>query len=325
LFSISALDSFSFEFAVTVWRGRQRSVEHAALVGGDHVLNVNECIISSVCLEKLEGLHDEVTKVKLLALTVVDLVTLVQVLGLEQVHDGEDLTVVRHQGFSNGVTASDELLKNLQASRNDITVAGVQRSLDGDDELGDDGKDLSLTVLEEVEDALDSKESVWVLLLADTFHEDGEVMMVVKLVDFNLPVDLVGGAVLDLDGKISAVVESAELRGRDGSPLAGTGSRGQGCGFGNGLVQGADFASVTLTTLGVVNFGGSDGLLLSSKRHGLEDGTGLLGLVRGGEVTESRVLRSRQKLVVGNLEPLGTSSGKNVLKVILKDHAASEI
>jgi len=128
LFSISALDSFSFEFAVTVWRGRQRSVEHAALVGGDHVLNVNECIISSVCLEKLEGLHDEVTKVKLLALTVVDLVTLVQVLGLEQVHDGEDLTVVRHQGFSNGVTASDELLKNLQASRNDITVAGVQRS-----------------------------------------------------------------------------------------------------------------------------------------------------------------------------------------------------
>ena len=126
MFSISALDSISLEFAVTVWRGRQRSVEHAALVGGDHVLNVNECIISAVCLEHLECLHDEVTKVATLALTVVDLVTLVQVLRLEQVHDGEDLAVVGHQGFSDGVAARDELLQDVQSRGDDFRVTCVQ-------------------------------------------------------------------------------------------------------------------------------------------------------------------------------------------------------
>ena len=55
-------------------------------------------------------------------------------------------------------------------------------------------------MLEEVEDALDSKESVWILLLTDSLHEDGKVMMVVELVDFDLPVNLVRGAMLNLDG-----------------------------------------------------------------------------------------------------------------------------
>ena len=84
--------------AVLVCRGlvQARSVKHAALVGGDHVLNVNECIISAVCLEKLESLDDQVAKVLTLALAVVHRITLVQVLGLEKVHDGEDLTVVGH-------------------------------------------------------------------------------------------------------------------------------------------------------------------------------------------------------------------------------------
>ena len=79
-------------------------------------------------LEQLERCHDEVTKVLALTLTVVDLITLVQVLGLEQVHDWEDLTVVWHQGFSDGVTARNELLQDMQSSCDDIAVTGVQRS-----------------------------------------------------------------------------------------------------------------------------------------------------------------------------------------------------
>ena len=50
-----------------------------------------------------------------------------------------------------------------------------------------------------------------------------------------------------------------------------------------------------------------------------------LGHVTRGEVTEGRVLRFGQKLVVGNLERLGASSVKNVLEMILKDHAASKV
>jgi len=108
-----------------------------------------------------------------------------------------------------------------------------------------------LTVREQVKDTLDGKESVGILLLADTFHEDGEVVMVVELVHLNLPSNLVGGAVLNLDGQISTVVETAELTGRDRSSFDGTSLGGQSGGPLDGLVQGADLTSGTLATLGV--------------------------------------------------------------------------
>ena len=114
--------------AVLVCRGlvQARSVKHAALVGGDHVLNVNECIISAVRLEKLESLNDQVAKVLTLALTVVDRITLVQVLGLEEVHDGENLTVVWHEGLADGVAAEDKMLQDVEGGGNDGGVTGVQ-------------------------------------------------------------------------------------------------------------------------------------------------------------------------------------------------------
>jgi len=134
-----------------------------------------------VRLEHLEGLDDEVAKVLSLALTVVDSVTLVDVFSLEEVHDRENLSVVGHEGLTDGVAAQDEVLKDVKRRGNDIGIARVQRGLDRDDELGDDGKHLSVTGSEEVEDTLAGKESVGLLLLTDTFHEDGEVMMVVEL------------------------------------------------------------------------------------------------------------------------------------------------
>ena len=102
------------------------SVEDAALVGGDHVLNVNECIITAVLLEKLERLNDEVAQVRALALGVVDFVALVPVLGLEEVEHGENLAVVGHEGLADGVTAPDEGLQDLQGRSNDFFVARVQ-------------------------------------------------------------------------------------------------------------------------------------------------------------------------------------------------------
>ena len=114
--------------AVLVCRGlvQARSVKHAALVGGDHVLNVNECIISAVCLEELESLDNQVAKVLSLALTVVDSITLVQVLGLEEVHDGENLTVVWHEGLADGIAAKDKVLQDVEGGGNDGGVTGVQ-------------------------------------------------------------------------------------------------------------------------------------------------------------------------------------------------------
>ena len=113
---------------VLVCRGlvQARSVKHAALVGGDHVLNVNECIISAVRLEEFESLDNQVTEVLTLALTVVDSITLVQVLGLEEVHDGENLTVVWHEGLADGVAAEDKLLQDVEGGGNDGGVTSVQ-------------------------------------------------------------------------------------------------------------------------------------------------------------------------------------------------------
>ena len=58
--------------------------------------------------EHFEGLLDKVTQVSSLTLAVVDLVTNVLVADLEEVQDGEDLSVVGDEGLTNGVRAADE-------------------------------------------------------------------------------------------------------------------------------------------------------------------------------------------------------------------------
>ena len=77
-------------------------------------------------LKELKGLDDEVTEVLSLSLGVVDAVTNVQVLGLEEVHDGQDLTVVWHKSLTDGIGAEDESLKDVESDGNDLWVAGVE-------------------------------------------------------------------------------------------------------------------------------------------------------------------------------------------------------
>lgn len=105
-----------------------------------------------------------------------------------------------------------------------------------------------MSVVKEIKDTLNSKESVWVLLLADSLHEDGKVMMVVKLANIDLPLDFVGRSVLNLDGEISTVVEAAELRDGNGSAVVGTSSGLDDSRLGLGSVEGADLATVTLSS-----------------------------------------------------------------------------
>ena len=78
-------------------------------------------------LEELEGLDNKVAQVLALALGVVDLVALVQVLGLEQVHDRQDLAVVGHEGLTDGVAAKHEALQDVEGDGDHIRVARVQR------------------------------------------------------------------------------------------------------------------------------------------------------------------------------------------------------
>ena len=98
----------SLSSAIVGWVNR--SVEDAAFISGDHIFNVDEGVFSSVDLEHLEGLLDQVAQVKALPLAVIDLVTQVEVLDLEQVEDGQDLPVIGHEGLTNGVRAGDQCL-----------------------------------------------------------------------------------------------------------------------------------------------------------------------------------------------------------------------
>lgn len=107
-------------------RIKRGSIEDAALVGGDHVLDVDEGVLASRLLEELEGFGDEVAQVEPLPLVVLDLVPDVPVGVAEDVEDGQDLPVVGHQGLADHVAAQHQLLDHLQHHRDDVGVARVQ-------------------------------------------------------------------------------------------------------------------------------------------------------------------------------------------------------
>ena len=88
-------------------------------------------------------------------------------------------------------------------------------TLDRDDELWDNWKNLGTSFFEQVESPLDGEESVWLLLFADALKEDGEVMMVVEGHDVNLPENLVRLSMFNGNREISSVIEAAELRRRN--------------------------------------------------------------------------------------------------------------
>ena len=59
------------------------SVEHTALIGGNHVFDIDECIFSTVLLEYFKGCLNQITKVAALSLTVINFVSQVVVLCLQ--------------------------------------------------------------------------------------------------------------------------------------------------------------------------------------------------------------------------------------------------
>jgi hypothetical protein len=62
---------------------------------------------------------------------------------------------------------------------------------------------------------LDGEESVGVDLFSDSFEENREIMMVIKLLDINLPVDFVLWTVFNGYWKISSIVEKSEFTDRN--------------------------------------------------------------------------------------------------------------
>mmetsp|Transcript_85931 Transcript_85931/g.192114 ORF Transcript_85931/g.192114 Transcript_85931/m.192114 type:complete len:262 (-) Transcript_85931:297-1082(-) len=188
------------------------SCQYHALVNGDHVLDVDEGVLAPVHLEKLEGLVDEVPDVYSFALRVVDLIANIGTIVLVNVEDWQDLPVVRDKGLADHIPAEHQGLQDLENRGHDLRVPSVQGGLHGDNELRHDRQDLGATFLQHVIGALHRQEAIGIFLLAATVKEDGQVVVVVELVDVHLPCDLpADGAMEDLDGEIATVIKAAEL------------------------------------------------------------------------------------------------------------------
>mmetsp|Transcript_30680 Transcript_30680/g.102074 ORF Transcript_30680/g.102074 Transcript_30680/m.102074 type:complete len:300 (-) Transcript_30680:191-1090(-) len=204
------------------------SPDNRALVCGDHVLDVDERIFTTMNLQHLKGLCDNAAKIHVLALVVIDLVTNVEIVVNEDVEHRQELPEVGHQSFADHVTGHHQGLEDLQHGANNDRVPGVQGRLQWDDELRHHRKDLRAALLEHVVDALDGQEAVGLLLLARAVEEDGQVVVVDQLLDVDLPSDLptAASAVEDGDGQIAAVVEDTELRRGHRPHRRGAGLRG---------------------------------------------------------------------------------------------------
>jgi len=126
------------------------SLAHAALVRGDHVLNVDEGIFAAVQLEHFEGLLDQVAQNEALPLPVVDAVAQVDAALLKEIHNGQQLPEVRHERLANRIAARDESLQNLQSDGHDLVITRVERSSDGDHKLRHNWEHLRATSLKHV-------------------------------------------------------------------------------------------------------------------------------------------------------------------------------
>merc|ERR1719473_1372129 len=202
---------------------------HTTLIGRNHVLDVDESILSSSLLKELKRVIDKIAKVQPLPLAVLHGISNVGVAILEDVKHGKKLPIVRNQSLADHVSRHDDILQHLQRCAHDTVIARVQRNLQRDNELRDDRQDLGAArpaLLQKVVHPLDGKEAIRVLLFADTVQEDRKVMVIIKLIHVNLPSKAIADAgVLDLNGQIPAVIKLAELCPLDRTALERFGRR----------------------------------------------------------------------------------------------------
>jgi hypothetical protein len=184
-----------------------QSVEHAGLVGWNHVLDINKGVFSSVHLKQLQGLLDQVAQVVAFPLAVVDLVAKVEVFSLEKVHDWKNLSVIWNQGLSNSVRAGHQCLQNLESNCDDFNVTCVQGRLNWNDQLRDNWQHFGATFVKHVEHALDGQEAVRIDLFTDALKEDWKVVVIVELLNVYFPIYFVLWSVLNRNGQVSSVVK----------------------------------------------------------------------------------------------------------------------
>eukprot|EP00967_Tisochrysis_lutea_P142450 scaffold263145_cov39-Tisochrysis_lutea.AAC.2 len=152
------------------------SIEHARLIGGNHVLDVDEGVLAAMQLKKFQRLSNQVAQGLALDLPIVNTVTWEEIADeevrvctwaslpmqalakwaealrvwfteilvgvLEDVENRKNLPIIRHESLADHLTRNHHLLQHLQNSADNLRIPRVERRLDGDDQLRDDGQDL---------------------------------------------------------------------------------------------------------------------------------------------------------------------------------------
>jgi len=210
-------------------------------------------------------------------------------------------------------------LQDFEGDDDVLRVSGVKGGLDRNDQLRDDRKHLSSTLIKHIKHTLHGQESVGVHLLSDSLEEDWEVMMVVKLLDLDLPVNFVWGTVLDGDWKISSIVEKTELRNWNPSFISGSSSRllSRWVRFGKIGTEGLASGSITfLCESGAT--GGNRNLLVVHRLDWVYSFFLSLHIFLR-EITEYGMLGSWKVIVPVGFPTIALSDGKALLKVIFQD------
>mmetsp|Transcript_78775 Transcript_78775/g.231128 ORF Transcript_78775/g.231128 Transcript_78775/m.231128 type:complete len:261 (+) Transcript_78775:166-948(+) len=191
-----------------------RVSQETGLVGRDHVLDVDECILATSSLKKFQGLHDQVAHVLALPLGVLDAVAQVAVGGPEEVEDWKNLPVVWDKHLPDVDVGPDHALEHVDRPAHDDVVLGVQCTLDGHDHRGHCRRYerglLPTGSVEHVLKALVGNRGVRLRLLQKPIEEDRQVIDIVKLLWLNLPLEAEVGSVLHGDREITALVEAAQ-------------------------------------------------------------------------------------------------------------------
>jgi len=188
-------------------------------------------------------------------------------------------------------------------------------TFDGDDELGNDGKDLVAALVQQVVGAHNRKGTIGVEFLSGSVEENGKVVMVVQGFHGNLPDQLGQGVlVVHTDGEVAAIVVPSELRERHFSFL-------EGAGFGGGFLEGrllfegaGDAASNSLRFWVFGEWAGEGELVFGFVLWFFDF---FLGDVLLGEVSEGGVRVRRCVLVFPGLVALVVLLAENAAKLVL--------
>jgi len=159
------------------------------------------------------------------------------------------LSVIWHESLSNGIRACDQSLQDLESNSNNFWVSGIQSSFDWNNQLWDNWKNFSTTLFKHIENTLNCKESIWIDLFSYTLKEDWKIMMIIKLLNINFPIDFILWTMFNCYWKISSVVEKSEFTDWDLSTIDGTSSWLKWDWFSLWLIQTETLSSKAITFL----------------------------------------------------------------------------